>query len=87
MCGPWPSNHPTSSRLEGKKTMGHELAEQMGAPLPDAIIYPIGGGTGRVRMWKALEETVRRRGTTLHLRWRRTFHFMPQPLRHQTPRP
>lgn len=43
-------------RLEGKKTMGYELAEQMNWKLPDIIIYPTGGGTGLVGMWKAFEE-------------------------------
>ncbi len=43
-------------RAEGKKTMGYELAEQLGWHLPDAIIYPAGGGTGIVGMWKAFEE-------------------------------
>jgi threonine synthase len=43
-------------RAEGKKTMGFELAEQLGWRLPDAIIYPAGGGTGIVGMWKAFEE-------------------------------
>lgn len=43
-------------RLEGKKTMGYELAEQMNWSLPDVIIYPTGGGTGLVGMWKAFEE-------------------------------
>jgi threonine synthase len=43
-------------RVEGKKTMGFELAEQMGWRLPDAIIYPTGGGTGIVGMWKAFDE-------------------------------
>jgi threonine synthase len=43
-------------RLEGKKTMGYELAEQMGWKLPDAILYPTGGGTGLIGMWKAFEE-------------------------------
>lgn len=43
-------------RLEGKKTMGYELAEQFGWDLPDVIIYPTGGGTGLVGMWKAFEE-------------------------------
>ncbi len=43
-------------RLEGKKTMGYELAEQMGWRLPDVIIYPTGGGTGLVGMWKAFQE-------------------------------
>ncbi|MDP6420733.1 MAG: threonine synthase [SAR202 cluster bacterium] len=43
-------------RVEGKKTMGYEIAEQMGWTLPDAIIYPTGGGTGIVGMWKAFAE-------------------------------
>ena len=43
-------------RVEGKKTMGYELAEQMGWTLPDVIIYPTGGGTGMVGMWKAFDE-------------------------------
>ena len=43
-------------RVEGKKTMGYEIAEQMGWTLPDAIVYPTGGGTGIVGMWKAFEE-------------------------------
>ncbi len=43
-------------RLEGKKTMGLELAEQLGWRLPDAILYPTGGGTGLIGMWKAFAE-------------------------------
>lgn len=43
-------------RVEGKKTMGYELAEQFTWELPDAIIYPTGGGTGIVGMWKAFDE-------------------------------
>jgi len=43
-------------RVEGKKTMGYELFEQLGGRLPDAIIYPTGGGTGLIGMWKAFEE-------------------------------
>ena len=43
-------------RIEGKKTMGYELAEQMGWKLPDAILYPTGGGTGLIGMWKAFQE-------------------------------
>ncbi len=43
-------------RLEGKKTMGYELAEQSGWKLPDVVIYPTGGGTGLVGMWKAFDE-------------------------------
>jgi threonine synthase len=43
-------------RLEGKKTMGYEIAEQMRWTLPDVIIYPTGGGTGLIGMWKAFDE-------------------------------
>ena len=43
-------------RLEGKKTMGLELAEQLGWRLPDVILYPTGGGTGLIGMWKAFQE-------------------------------
>ena len=43
-------------RIEGKKTMGLELAEQFGWKLPDVIVYPTGGGTGLIGMWKAFEE-------------------------------
>jgi threonine synthase len=43
-------------RVEGKKTMGYEIAEQLGWRLPDAIVYPTGGGTGLVGMWKAFDE-------------------------------
>ncbi len=43
-------------RAEGKKTMGLELAEQLGWRVPDAIVYPTGGGTGIVGMWKAFDE-------------------------------
>jgi threonine synthase len=43
-------------RVEGKKTMGFEIAEQMEFDLPDVIVYPTGGGTGLVGMWKAFEE-------------------------------
>jgi threonine synthase len=43
-------------RIEGKKTMGYELAEQLDWTLPDVIIYPTGGGTGLVGMWKAFAE-------------------------------
>ena len=43
-------------RLEGKKTMGLELAEQFGWQLPDVILYPTGGGTGLIGMWKAFQE-------------------------------
>jgi threonine synthase len=46
-------------RLEGKKTMGLELAEQMGWRLPDVIMYPTGGGTGLIGMWKAFDELAR----------------------------
>ena len=43
-------------RAEGKKTMGYELAEQLNWELPDVIIYPTGGGTGLIGMWKAFDE-------------------------------
>ncbi len=43
-------------RLEGKKTMGYELAEHFDWTLPDVILYPTGGGTGLIGMWKAFEE-------------------------------
>jgi threonine synthase len=43
-------------RVEGKKTMGYELAEQLGWRLPDVIVYPTGGGTGLIGMWKAFAE-------------------------------
>jgi len=46
-------------RLEGKKTMGLELAEQMDWILPDVVLYPTGGGTGLVGMWKAFDELAR----------------------------
>lgn len=43
-------------RIEGKKTMGYEIAEQMNFELPDVIFYPTGGGTGLIGMWKAFDE-------------------------------
>ena len=43
-------------RVEGKKTLGYELAEQLNWDLPDVIIYPTGGGTGLIGMWKAFDE-------------------------------
>ena len=46
-------------RIEGKKTMGLELAEQLGWTLPDAIFYPTGGGTGLIGMWKVFDELGR----------------------------
>ncbi len=46
-------------RIEGKKTMGLELAAQFGWDLPDAIFYPTGGGTGLIGMWKAFDELER----------------------------
>ena len=49
-------------RIEGKKTMGLELAEQMDWRLPDVILYPTGGGTGLIGMWKAFDELA-------ELRW------------------
>jgi threonine synthase len=46
-------------RVEGKKTLGYELAEQLGWILPDVIVYPTGGGTGLIGMWKAFAEMER----------------------------
>lgn len=46
-------------RIEGKKTMGYELFEQFGGDLPDVVVYPTGGGTGLVGMWKAWAEMER----------------------------
>ena len=46
-------------RIEGKKTMGLELADQLGWSLPDVIFYPTGGGTGLIGMWKAFDELGR----------------------------
>ena len=46
-------------RVEGKKTLGYELAEQLDWQLPDVIIYPTGGGTGLIGMWKAFDEMER----------------------------
>ena len=43
-------------RVEGKKTMGYELVEQLGWTYPDAVFYPTGGGVGLIGMWKAFEE-------------------------------
>lgn len=43
-------------RIEGKKTLGYELAEQLDWELPDVIVYPTGGGTGLIGMWKAFDE-------------------------------
>jgi len=43
-------------RLEGKKTMGYEILEQLNWECPDVIIYPTGGGTGLIGIWKALQE-------------------------------
>ena len=45
-------------RIEGKKTMGLEIAEQLGWRLPDVILYPTGGGTGLIGMWKAFQELL-----------------------------
>lgn len=46
-------------RIEGKKTMGYELAEQLEWRLPDVIVYPAGGGTGLIGMWKSFDEMER----------------------------
>ena len=43
-------------RIEGKKTMAYELVEQLGGEVPDVVLYPTGGGTGLVGMWKAFDE-------------------------------
>ncbi|HWR15405.1 MAG TPA: threonine synthase [Terriglobales bacterium] len=43
-------------RVEGKKTMGYEIVEQLGWKMPDAVIYPTGGGVGLIGMWKAFDE-------------------------------
>lgn len=45
-------------RLEGKKTMGYEIAEQLNWQLPDVILYPTGGGTGLIGIWKAFHEML-----------------------------
>jgi len=45
-------------RIEGKKTMGYEIAEQLNWELPDVILYPTGGGTGLIGMWKAFKEMM-----------------------------
>lgn len=45
-------------RLEGKKTMGYEIAEQLNGQLPDVIVYPAGGGTGLIGIWKAFQELL-----------------------------
>lgn len=45
-----------SYRIEGKKTMGYEIAEQLNWQLPDVIMYPTGGGTGLIGIWKAFDE-------------------------------
>ncbi|MEO9886146.1 MAG: threonine synthase [Balneola sp.] len=45
-------------RIEGKKTMGYEIAEQLNWKLPDVIVYPTGGGTGLIGIWKAFKEMV-----------------------------
>ncbi|GIS71296.1 MAG: hypothetical protein CM1200mP10_08730 [Candidatus Neomarinimicrobiota bacterium] len=45
-------------RVEGKKTLGYEIAEQLDWSLPDVIIYPTGGGTGLIGMWKAFKEML-----------------------------
>lgn len=47
-------------RLEGKKTMGYEIAEQYNWELPDVVIYPAGGGTGLIGIWKAFGEMLER---------------------------
>ena len=46
-------------RIEGKKTMAFELVEQLGGAVPDVVLYPTGGGTGLIGMWKAFDEMAR----------------------------
>jgi threonine synthase len=46
-------------RIEGKKTMAYEIVEQLGGAIPDVIVYPTGGGTGLIGMWKAFDEMER----------------------------
>jgi threonine synthase len=53
-------------RVEGKKTLGYELAEQLNWELPDVIIYPTGGGTGLIGMWKAFDEMEQMGWITSH---------------------
>ncbi len=53
-------------RLEGKKTLGYELAEQLNWNLPDVILYPAGGGTGLIGIWKAFQE-MKRMGWITHI--------------------
>ena len=67
-AGAWSRQHAVSEkafdlstlrepyRVEGKKTMGYELAETLGWAVPEAIVYPTGGGTGLIGMWKAFDE-------------------------------
>ena len=54
-----PSTLKEPYRIEGKKTMGLELADQLDWKLPDVIFYPTGGGTGLIGMWKAFDELGR----------------------------
>jgi len=67
-------------RLEGKKTMGLELAEQMNWTLPDVIFYPTGGGTGLIGMWKAFAELA-------ELGWLQGTQNVPSDARRPTPGP
>ena len=57
-------------RIEGKKTMGLELAEQLNWELPDVIFYPTGGGTGLIGMWKAFSELQKAR-----MGWKKTASY------------
>ena len=54
----WPHTFQEPYRVEGKKTMGLELAEQLGWRMPDVVLYPIGGGVGLVGIWKAFKELL-----------------------------
>ena len=67
-------------RIEGKKTMAYELGEQLGWTFPDWIIYPTGGGTGMVGMWKAFDE-MERLGWKSDRLGRRWFRCKPRTAR------
>ena len=56
-------------RVEGKKTLGYEIAEQLGWKFPDVIIYETGGGTGLIGMWKAFLEMKSGKADTAVIRW------------------
>jgi threonine synthase len=54
----WANTFQEPYRVEGKKTMGLELAEQLGWRMPDVVVYPIGGGVGLLGIWKAFQELL-----------------------------